>query len=60
MAENNKIETGSPLRPVSLENDRIILIDQRRIPDAVEYFDATSLDNMYFAIREFFVLLFSL
>ncbi|MBX9567487.1 MAG: S-methyl-5-thioribose-1-phosphate isomerase [Candidatus Obscuribacterales bacterium] len=50
-----QIGTGSVLRPVSLVNDRIILLDQRKIPDSLEEFDASSLEDMFFAIQDMVV-----
>ncbi len=47
--------SGDVLRPVSLKDNRIILLDQRKIPDAVEEFDATALEDMFFAIQDMVV-----
>ena len=41
--------------PLVLDGDRVLLIDQRQIPDKLEYFDATSLDDMCFAISDMVV-----
>ena len=41
--------------PVKIDNGRILLIDQRKIPDAVEYIDATALDTMCTAIKDMVV-----
>src|SRR5438874_7418208 len=45
----------SQVRPVRVANGRVLLIDQRLLPDQVETFDATSLDDMCYAIREMVV-----
>ena len=39
------------VRPVVLKDNRILLLDQRKIPDSVEYFDASLLEDMFFAIQ---------
>ena len=41
--------------PLRLEGGRVLLIDQRLLPDKVEYFDATGLEEMCFAIKEMVV-----
>jgi methylthioribose-1-phosphate isomerase len=41
--------------PVRLEHERILLVDQRALPDKLELFDATELEDMCFAIREMVV-----
>ena len=38
-----------------VEDTRILLIDQRRLPERYEYFDATQLDDMIFAIKDMVV-----
>jgi methylthioribose-1-phosphate isomerase len=43
------------VRPIILDNDKLLLLDQRKIPEAVEYVDATSLEDMYAAIRDMIV-----
>ena len=50
-----KSSIGSALRPVSMVDNRIILLDQRKIPDSVEEFDASSLEDMFFAIQDMVV-----
>jgi methylthioribose-1-phosphate isomerase len=45
----------SRVRPIKLENGRVLLIDQRLLPERVEIFDATALDAMCFAIRDMVV-----
>lgn len=42
----------SPICPIRVEEDAILLLDQRKLPDAVEYFDATRLDDMCVAISD--------
>lgn len=41
--------------PLVLEGDRILLVDQRHLPYKFEMFDATSLDDMCFAITDMVV-----
>lgn len=41
--------------PIRILDDRIVLLDQRKIPDSVEDFDATSLKDMCFAIKDMVV-----
>ena len=41
--------------PVRVEGERILLVDQRNLPDKLSYFDATELEDMCFAIREMVV-----
>ncbi|HEY9677974.1 MAG TPA: S-methyl-5-thioribose-1-phosphate isomerase [Drouetiella sp.] len=41
--------------PLSLEGDRVMLVDQRHLPYKLEMFDATSLDDMCFAITDMVV-----
>ncbi|MBI4533184.1 MAG: S-methyl-5-thioribose-1-phosphate isomerase [Candidatus Melainabacteria bacterium] len=45
----------SSIRPIRSENGRILVLDQRKLPHSVEYFDATRLDDMCFAIKEMVV-----
>lgn len=54
MSESSKIrETG--VRPIFLENGKLFLLDQRKIPESVEYVDASDLDGMYAAIKDMIV-----
>lgn len=48
-----KVDEGT--MPVHTDNGKIILIDQRKLPDAIEYFDATDIDRMCFAIVDMVV-----
>ncbi len=48
-----KLDEGT--MPVHTDNGKIILIDQRKLPQAIEYFDATDIDQMCFAIQEMVV-----
>src|SRR5262245_37152667 len=41
--------------PVRLDRGRILLVDQRYLPDKLEFFDATNLEDMCFAIRDMVV-----
>ena len=41
--------------PVKIEGDKILLIDQRHLPHQVEYFEATDLSTMCFAIKDMVV-----
>jgi methylthioribose-1-phosphate isomerase len=45
-----KLDEGT--MPVHTEDGKIILIDQRKLPEAIEYFDATDIDQMCFAISD--------
>lgn len=46
---------GSTVRPIKVDGNRILLIDQRKIPESTEYFDATNLNDMCFAIKDMVV-----
>lgn len=48
-----KLDEGT--MPVHTDNGKIILIDQRKLPEKIEYFDATELDDMCFAIKDMVV-----
>ncbi len=48
-----KLDEGT--MPVHTDNGKIILIDQRKLPDTIEYFDATDIDQMCFAICDMVV-----
>ncbi|MBX9769742.1 MAG: S-methyl-5-thioribose-1-phosphate isomerase [Candidatus Obscuribacterales bacterium] len=41
--------------PIRVIDDRIVLLDQRKIPETVEDFDATTLKDMCFAIKDMVV-----
>ncbi len=43
------------LRPIAVQDGRIILIDQRHLPEHLRYFDATELADMVFAIKDMVV-----
>lgn len=43
-------DIGLGVVPLKIEGDRILLVDQRALPDEFIYFDATNLENMCFAI----------
>ncbi|MBY0357663.1 MAG: S-methyl-5-thioribose-1-phosphate isomerase [Candidatus Obscuribacterales bacterium] len=43
------------VRPIIFENGCLKLLDQRRIPEAVEYFDASNLDAIFYAIKHMVV-----
>lgn len=49
------IKLNEGTMPVHTKDGKIILIDQRKLPDATEYFDATALDQMCFAIVDMVV-----
>lgn len=56
MATRTPSQSGtSSVVPIRVQDGRIRLLDQRRIPAAVEYFDATELDEMCFAIKQMVV-----
>lgn len=48
-----KLDEGK--MPVETKDGKIILIDQRKLPHAIEYFDATELEKMCFAIVDMVV-----
>lgn len=48
-------QATSAICPVKVEGKRILLLDQRKLPQVVEHFDATSLDDMCLAIKEMVV-----
>ena len=41
--------------PLRFEDGRVLLLDQRLLPESLEYFDATELSDMCFAIKEMVV-----
>lgn len=45
----------SSVCPIRIEDGRVRLLDQRKIPETLEFFDATELDDMCFAIKEMVV-----
>jgi len=49
------IKLNEGTMPVHTKDGIIILIDQRKLPDVIEYFDATDLEQMCFAIVEMVV-----
>ncbi len=48
-----KLDEGT--MPVHTDDGKIILIDQRKLPESIEYFDATDIDQMCFAICDMVV-----
>ena len=49
------LELDEVTMPVHTEDGKIILIDQRKLPEAIEYYDATDIDKMCFAIKDMVV-----
>lgn len=51
------MQLSSPegMMPLKIEAGKLLLVDQRKLPFALEYFDATSLDDVCFAISEMVV-----
>lgn len=45
----------SGLLPLQIVDGRILILDQRKLPERKEYFDATELDKMCYAIKEMVV-----
>ena len=43
------------VRPIFLENERVMLLDQGKIPESVQYVDATGIEEMYAAIKDMVV-----
>jgi methylthioribose-1-phosphate isomerase len=52
-ATTKRLDYG--VMPLRVENGRVLLLDQRHLPDRVEFFNATGLEDMCFAIREMVV-----
>jgi len=50
---SSKLDAGH--LPLKLESGRLLFIDQRLLPDVLEYFDATSFGDLCFAIKEMVV-----
>jgi methylthioribose-1-phosphate isomerase len=42
----------SGVMPLRIEKDRVFILDQRKLPEKEEYYDATELNAMCFAIKE--------
>lgn len=55
MAAKSGESQDTTVRPIMLENGKLILLDQRKIPESVEYVDASSLDAIYDAIKDMVV-----
>ncbi len=55
--QRSAITTSSSLGvfPVSVDSGKVILVDQRKLPEKLEYFDATAIDDMCFAIKHMVV-----
>lgn len=49
------VEIGLGTMPVRIDGDRVMLLDQRKLPEETVYFDATELDDMCFAISDMVV-----
>ncbi|HEY9733188.1 MAG TPA: S-methyl-5-thioribose-1-phosphate isomerase [Drouetiella sp.] len=50
---SQKLDIG--VLPLVLDGERVLLVDQRQLPYKLEMFDATSLDDMCFAIEDMVV-----
>ncbi len=50
--KDSPAQAGAGVMPFKLEGDRILILDQRELPQAVKYLDATDLPDMCYAIRE--------
>lgn len=48
-------DMGLGTMPIRIEGDRVMLLDQRKLPDEMVFFDATELDDMCFAIKDMVV-----
>ncbi len=53
--DSDKLARTSCVRPIKIEDGRVLLLDQRKIPERVEYFDATALSDMFNAIKDMIV-----
>ncbi|HMP51752.1 MAG TPA: S-methyl-5-thioribose-1-phosphate isomerase [Candidatus Melainabacteria bacterium] len=51
-----EIDIGSGTMPISVEDEsRVVLIDQRELPQSLSYFDATKFEDMLYAIKHMVV-----
>jgi methylthioribose-1-phosphate isomerase len=50
--QQNKSDLQIGLLPLNFEHGKLSLIDQRRLPQKLEYFDATAFDQICFAIKD--------
>src|SRR5271154_409162 len=41
--------------PLKFEDSELLLLDQRKLPDSLEYFNASSFDDICFAIKDMIV-----
>ncbi len=55
IGQKPKTSISSSIHPIKVESGKVLLLDQRQLPVAVEYFDATELNAMCFAIKEMVV-----
>ncbi len=55
MTANFSKSQETTVRPIFLQNGRLMLLDQRKIPESVEYVDASRLEDMYLAIQNMVV-----
>ncbi len=53
--DRNDPDIGLGTMPVLIEGDRVLLLDQRKLPEETVFFDATDLDDMCFAISDMVV-----
>src|SRR5262249_18207608 len=53
--ECSREKVASDIRPIQVDGRQVLLIDQRKLPDAIEHFDASGLGAMCYAIREMVV-----
>lgn len=53
-AERHSVRETS-VRPMFLENGKLMLLDQRKVPESIEYFDASKLEDIYLAIKDMVV-----
>lgn len=49
------VEIGLGTMPVRIDGDRVMLLDQRKLPEESVYFDATDIDDMCFGISDMVV-----
>ena len=54
IVKNTTKEQGL-LHPIAWEEEKILLVDQRKIPETLEYFDASKLVDMIYAIKHMVV-----
>lgn len=47
--------SASKIQPIKIEGEKLLLLDQRKLPEVVEFFNATNLNDLCYAISEMVV-----